>query len=76
MDNRNLISHIKDNWFMYLFIGQLIFSYAVFSSRIEENDKRIVQLEEEQHANQVTLSEIKSRLASIDTNLEYLKRNQ
>ena len=76
MSDKNFITHLKENWFIYLFVGQLVFNFAITGTRITNAEERISTLEGYQRTEQVTLSEIKSRLASIDTNLEYLKREK
>lgn len=74
MENKNVINHIKDNWVAYVLIFQIITSFVMNSADHIEFKKDIAELQSYNKDQQITLSEIKSRLASIDTNLEYLKR--
>ena len=76
MSDKNFIQHLKDYWILYLFVGQMVFSVAVTGSRLNAAENRLDTLESYQRSEQVTLTEIKTRLASIDTNLEYLKREK
>lgn len=74
MSDNNFIQHIKDNWVIYVVAGQLIFNIGISGIRDTNMENRISTLEAYQRQEQVTLTEIKTRLASIDTNLEYLKK--
>jgi len=74
MLDSNILQHLKDNWIFYLFVGQMIFSVAITGTRLSQAETRLGNLEIYQEKNQTTLTDIKARLASIDTNLEYLKR--
>lgn len=74
MSDNNFIQHVKDNWVIYVVAGQLIFNISISGIRDTNMEARINTLEAYQRTEQVTLTEIKTRLASIDTNLEYLKK--
>ena len=74
MQDKSIIQHLKDNWILYLFVGNMIYSTAITGSRLATAENRIDTLEAYQRQEQVTLTEIKTRLASIDTNLEFLKK--
>lgn len=75
MSDKNFLQHLKDYWILYLFVGQMIFSVAITGSRLKAVEGRTDMLEAYQRQEQVTLTEIKMRLASIDTNLEFLKQH-
>ncbi len=76
MSDKTILQHLKDNWIIYLFVGNIIYSTAITGSRLSAAENRIDTLEAYQRQEQVTLTEIKTRLASIDTNLEYLKKER
>ena len=74
MDNRNIMKHIKENWIIYAFVVQLITTFVLNSADHVAFEKRLITLEQKQDTEEVTLTEIKSRLASIDTSLKFLTK--
>ena len=76
MSDKTILQHLKDNWIIYLFVGNIIYSTAITGSRLNAVETRTDMLEAYQRQEQVTLTEIKTRLASIDTNIEYLRKDK
>jgi chaperonin cofactor prefoldin len=79
-DNDNQIEkffrHIKEYWVMYLFVGSLIVNYSTTQTAIASLNQRTDKLEVSQERSDLNYSEIRSRLASIDTNIQYLKERK
>ena len=71
---QGVIWHLKEYWFLYAFIFQTIYTFWFNNFTIQNHTDRIAQLETRQNNEDVLLSEIKSRLASIDTSVEFIKQ--
>lgn len=78
--DKHLWEHIKEYWLIYAFIGQLIVSYTLTTQSIESNkisieanQARIVKLEQAQDSEAIVLSDIKSKLASIETSILFIR---
>ena len=68
------IAHLKAYWAFYLFVGQAIWTLWFANFTLQDHDKRIASLEQRQNSEDVLLTEIKSRLASIDTSIKYIEQ--
>ena len=80
MSDSNIFKHLKDNWIIYVCLATIIANFATNGSDIAaikakqvqgEEVHKLLQLKIDQQ--QVQYAEIQSRLASIDTSLQYLK---
>ena len=69
------LKHIKEYWLLYAFIAQLVITVALNGADHENFEKRITKLEKSQNEEQIILTDIQTRLSSIETNLEWIKRN-
>ena len=67
---------LKDYWFIVLFVIQFIYMTAYNTADHTLFAREITELQSQVKVTETTLADIRSRLASIDTNLEYLKRSQ
>lgn len=72
--NKNIIGHLKDNWIVYAFIAQLIATFVINNADHLEFRKDIVELQNYRSAETIQLSDIQTRLASIETSLKYIER--
>jgi len=75
-----LIKHTKEYWIIYAFLVQLIISYTVINESIKDNTRdigvltlRVERLEVNEDANALVVSQINSRLSSIDTAILFIK---
>jgi len=75
-DDKTLLQTLKEYWFIILFIIQFVYMVAFNASDHTTYAREIQELKNDKTSTQVILSEVKARLASIDTNLEYLKKNK
>lgn len=71
---RGVIWHIKEFWALYLFLGQAIWTFGFAQFTIWDHEKRIASLEVTQKSEDVILSEIKTKLASIETSIKYIEQ--
>jgi hypothetical protein len=74
MDNRTIISHIKDNWIVYAFIVQLIATFVLNNADHIQFRKDITELQEYQNSEEILLTEIQKDLSSIKTSILYIER--
>lgn len=68
----DIFKHLKEYWVIYVFIAQLIIMGAWNSFQHTDYEKRITALEIYQQDNQIILTDIQTRLASIETNIVWL----
>ena len=73
MNNRNIISHIKDNWIVYAFIVQLISTFIINNADHLLFDKRITKLEDYRESETIVLTDLQTRLSAIETNILWIK---
>jgi len=67
------LPHLKKNWFIYIFVIQLVVQWVTFGTQIQVNTDNISELKEKQNLSQVVLVDIQTRLASIETSLIFIK---
>jgi len=71
----NIFQHLRNYWVIYLFIVNMIITFTTTSTRLNALEAQAAKNEITQdQQNQVEL-DIRTQLASINTNIEYLKRN-
>lgn len=75
MDNKNILSHIKDNWIVYAFAVQLVISYTITNQTLQDHTQRIEALEKKQEAEEVILTEIRVQLSSIQATVLSIKES-
>jgi hypothetical protein len=75
MDNRNIISHIKDNWIIYAFIVQLIATFVINNADHISFNNRINKLEQYREDETKVLLEMQKDLASIKTSILYIEKS-
>lgn len=73
-DDKTTISHIAKYYTIYAVIVSLIVTWTTMLIRLDSQHVRIENLEVQSHANEIGLAEINSRLASIETSLEFIKK--
>jgi hypothetical protein len=71
--NKQLWILLKENWIFVVVIGQFIVTFGVLQTVVKDHDARIKTLETEKVASALSISEINSRLASIETSLIFIK---
>lgn len=71
--NKNMLRHLKEYWVIYAFIAQLIATFVMNQQDHLNFTERIEKLEHYREAETVLLSDIQSRLASIETSLMFIK---
>lgn len=72
--NKPFFTFLKENWVIIVVIGQFILNMGYINNALTEHDKRIVILENNKEQNALVVSEINSRLASIETSLKFIER--
>lgn len=75
MDNRSIITHIKDNWILYAFIAQLITTFVLNNADHLQFRKDIEELQNYRNDESIILVDIKTRLSSIETSLVFIKES-
>ena len=73
MENRNIFNHIKDYWILYAFIVQLVVNFTITGQTLEDHAERIQTLEKKQESEEILLSEIRTKLSSIETSILFIK---
>lgn len=71
---RGLVWHIKEFWFLYMALAQLIYTFGFTNFTLQDHERRITLAEKTGISQDVMLSEIKSQLASINTSLKYIEQ--
>ena len=81
MSSKDAFSFIKEYWIIFAFIFQIIFNYAGYLSfkdtvttDVVDVIKRIEVIETRSINDALKVSEINSRLASIETSLKFIER--
>ena len=68
----DLVEFIKNYWAVIAFIGGVITQWAVHRGTLTDHERRIEKLETNEDARSIILADIQTRLASIQTTLEFL----
>lgn len=71
----SFFNHIKTYWVMYLFVLQMIITLTTNVNHIQNLETRVAALEKKQDATDAVLVEVRTRLASIETSLEFIKHS-
>tara|TARA_R110000868_G_scaffold405125_2_gene684120 strand:+ start:123 stop:353 length:231 start_codon:yes stop_codon:yes gene_type:complete len=71
--NKSLLTLLKDNWIIIVVIGQFLFTVYTLQNGFTDHENRISELELTKVTNALNISEINSRLASIETSLVFIK---
>ena len=72
--DKSIISHFIKYQAMYAFISWGIVSWTLFGAKIEQMQIDMVKQETRIEANSLNGQEINTRLASIETSLEFIKQ--
>ena len=64
---------VKEYWVILLVIGQFIFTVFTLQTGFKDHEKRIATLEQYREKEVVVLTDIQSRLASIETSILFIK---
>ena len=65
----NFMTQLRDNWMIILFIGALITSWTMFSSRLSNAEEKIQELEEvynQIEQMKIDIAVIRERVTNID----------
>ena len=68
------LAHIKEFWFAYVAIAQLIYTFWFTNFTLGDHEKRITETELSLKTQDTTLHSIETRLASIETSLKYIEQ--
>jgi hypothetical protein len=71
--NKSFLTLLKENWIFIVVIGQFILTIGLLQTTVKDHEERIGQLERERVTEALSISEINSRLASIETSLIFIK---
>ena len=71
--NKSFTSLIKENWILLAFLVQLILTWGFLQNSVTNHEERIKTLESERVSEALSISEINSRLSSIETSLIFIK---
>ena len=74
MSDKNLFTHIKENWIVYAFILQLVANYALNNADHLQFKKDISELQTYRQSESILLTDIQSRLVGIETSIKYIER--
>ena len=72
---QGVIWHLKEYWALYLFLGQAIWTMWFANFTLSDHSNRIATLEEKQQSEDIILTEIKTKLASIETSIKYIEKS-
>ncbi len=72
----SLLNHVKTYWVIYIFIANIIMTYTLYGSRLTALEVRADKNDAVQTEQNNVELDIRTRLASIDTTLQFLKANQ
>lgn len=77
MDNQKngILNHLIKFGAIYLFIGQMIITFTTQSNKLQVIDTRLAKVEERQNQTDSVLIDVRTKLASIETSLEFIKRS-
>ncbi len=70
---KNILDHLKSNWILYAFIVQVIMAFSSYSFRITSVEAQVVDLKQDAQKDNVTLSEINAKLASLQTSVDFIR---
>lgn len=73
MKTDSFLKLIKENWIFIVVIVQFLYNVFTLQDGFDNHENRIVQLEKNQASEVLVISEINSRLASIETSLVFIK---
>jgi len=71
--NKSFLTLLKENWMIIIVIGNAIMTVTALQGGFRNHEERISKLEVYRDNETVVLSEIQSRLASIETSLIFIK---
>ena len=71
--DKGIIQHLKEYWLIYGFVAQLIINYTATSQTLADHNRRLIELEKKQESEELIITEIRTKLASIETSLIYIK---
>ena len=63
---------LRDYWFLIIFLGGIIFSWAIFTTTTSSNIQRIEKLETVQNGTTKDIGEIKTSIKGIETSVGFL----
>lgn len=63
----------KEYWVILVVIGQFIFTIFTLQTGYKDHEKRIATLEQYREKEVIVLTDIQSRLASIETSILFIK---
>jgi galactokinase len=69
-----LLTFIKENWILIVVVAQFILNMGYINNALTQHEKRIIVLENTKEQNAIIISEINSRLASIETSLKFIEK--
>lgn len=72
MESKSL-NFIKTNWIVLAFLAQIIGTWFVLNNTVNDHEKRISDLENYREQETLVLTDIQSRLASIETSILFIK---
>lgn len=73
-NDKNIISHFIKYQAVYALIAYLIITWTIYGSEIEHLKENDIKQDAKIEANSLNGAEIKTRLASIETSLEFIKQ--
>ncbi len=73
MKTDSLLKLIKENWIFIIVIVQFVYTVFTLQNNFQDHEKRIISLETKQEKEDIVLNDIRSRLASIETSLVFIK---
>lgn len=68
------IKFLRENWFLFLFIGGLVMGWTNFQSNITALERRLARVEVQADTGAVAIATINTQLAQIQTTLEFIKQ--
>jgi len=71
--NKSLGVLLKENWIFIVVIGQFILTFGFIQNSVNDHEERLKRLENERISEALAISEINSRLSSIETSLLFIK---
>lgn len=70
---KSFLRLLKENWVIIVVIGQFLFTVYTLQNGFTNHEARITKLEDNQRTEALVISEINSRLSSIETSLIFIK---
>ena len=71
--NKSFLTLLKENWIIIVVIGNAIITITTLQGGFRNHEDRILKLENNNVDNALVISEINSRLSSIETSLVFIK---